>query len=412
MVAKSILLALAVLTFSVYAVPSSVGRVTVLRDAVPLRMNIQGIITDPSGNPVNGARAFEFRILRGNIIRWQEAQTCTLRAGLFSAVLGSVSALPESLFAAGATPELELVIAGEVLAPHVSLASVGYSFRSLRSDTAAFAAAIVRPLSPAVSAEEIGDGAVTMPKLNRAGAVTGDAIKWSGSSWEPRPDSAGGPPTGSAGGDLTGSYPNPTVARLRGRTVSTTTPYTGDVLAYYSSQWTPLAPDGDIEGAIDDITVIGLRGRVLSTTTPYSNDILTYQSSQWTPDAFAGDIEGAVNDITVTGLQGRAVATDYPSSNEVLTWSSSAWRPMPIPGAEWVEEFGEVRLTDGRAEVGITTEFIGKTEPGFRVFLQQTSGEPVNVVVTKGTDRFTVHGPAAANATFDYRAVARRKAAE
>ncbi len=49
------------------------------------------------------------------------------------------------------------------------------------------------------------------------------------------------PPSSTAGGDLTGTYPNPTVAGLRGRTVAATAPSNGQVLGYNSgsAQWEP-----------------------------------------------------------------------------------------------------------------------------------------------------------------------------
>jgi hypothetical protein len=62
-----------------------------------------------------------------------------------------------------------------------------------------------------ISSTMIQNSAVTMPKIEQAGAINGQVIKWTGSAWAPRNDSAGGSPSGAAGGDLTGTYPNPTI---------------------------------------------------------------------------------------------------------------------------------------------------------------------------------------------------------
>ena len=79
----------------------------------------------------------------------------------------------------------------------------------------------------AVSTSKIQDASVTSAKL--AAGVIPTAL----------------PPNGSAGGDLGGTFPNPSVNRIRGVNVTTTTPTTGQVLKFDGTNW---APSADLTG--------------------------------------------------------------------------------------------------------------------------------------------------------------------
>lgn len=98
---------------------------------VPHLLNYQGRLTDSSGIPLNGSYAITFRLYdaetAGNLL-WEETHTGALiQKGIFSVLLGSVTALNLTF---DKPYFLEIKVGTEVMSPRQRITSAGYAIRA------------------------------------------------------------------------------------------------------------------------------------------------------------------------------------------------------------------------------------------------------------------------------------------
>jgi hypothetical protein len=107
--------------------------------AVPLLINYQGRLTVPSGSPVPDAEhSFTFSLYSdsaGGSAVWTETRTLPTTSGLFTHLLGSVTALNPVLFLDGRAMFLEVTADGEVITPRTRLASTPFAVTAANLDT-------------------------------------------------------------------------------------------------------------------------------------------------------------------------------------------------------------------------------------------------------------------------------------
>jgi hypothetical protein len=107
--------------------------------AVPNYINYQGSLTDSSGNPITATINIRFDLYAdssGGSSLWNESHSLVdVTDGLFRITLGSVSAIPDSLFD-GSIRWLEIRVGSETLSPREKIVAVPYSLKSEISDHA------------------------------------------------------------------------------------------------------------------------------------------------------------------------------------------------------------------------------------------------------------------------------------
>ncbi len=188
------------------------------------------------------------------------------------------------------------------------------------------------------------------------------------------------PPNGSASGDLGSTYPSPSVNKIRGRTVASTTPLDGHVLKWNlaNSQW---EPSTDNTGSSGDVTTVFTRdGDVVAQLGDYSASLISNTpanniSSITVQEALSeldlekiaigasagGDLSSTYPNPSVVKIQNRAISNAAPLNNQVLKWSTTnaQWEPSTDNTGGGVTTVfgrnGDVVATSGDYEASLIT---------------------------------------------------------
>jgi hypothetical protein len=111
------------------------------RCVIPHYINYQGVVTDANGITIDGAHDLTFKIYVGILSTtpiWTEKHTgATITDGLFNVILGTLTPLPDSLFASGSTRYMGIAVDLDAeMTPRMRITSVPWAFKAGIADSA------------------------------------------------------------------------------------------------------------------------------------------------------------------------------------------------------------------------------------------------------------------------------------
>ncbi len=374
---------------------------------IPWHINYQGYLTDDAGNEISGNLNMIFSIWTassGGSELWGEGQVVGVEEGLFNVVLGSTP-IPPSVFEPGESRWLQLGVEGQTLLPRTEITSVGYAYRAVTADTSVYA----------LNSEKVDDfDASATPSANDLFPLSyGDARYINA-----------GEPVGNA--DMVDSIhasrspePNKLLALRNDGTFGV---------------FINVASEEAISGRNDGAEGEGVEGWATNAAGGHSHGVGGGYLWMSLPTGGFGvvgggeraGVYGAVNMPGGYGVWGRSQGGDYgvyyegglggTGTKSCIVKTSKG--PVALYCQEspenWFEDFGNGRLTRGRAHIELDPLFLEtvtiNTQYPMKVFVQLT-GDCRGIYVVKGQTGFDVAEleGGTSNVSFDYRVVAKRR---
>lgn len=153
-----------------------------------------------------------------------------------------------------------------------------------------------------------------------------------------------------AGGDLGGTYPNPTLAKLMGKTLGAPPTTDGQVLISKGGSWVAETPaSGGVTDhsaltghtnddhkqylpltgsrAMTGILKLGSNKITGLAAGTVSTDAVNFGQVVKTADQSGGDLSGTFSALSITKLQGKSVKATAPNVNDALVWNGTDWAP-------------------------------------------------------------------------------------